>query len=120
MISKKPGSDLIRAGYRFSEKMMLHQKASAGSRCEEGHRAPGPTINAAPALEWCSASYKVGCSRQDTHPTPRHNFHFAAGLETDLLRACLGHAQRRLAVAESPVHTDGAHRLRCGDVEPAH
>jgi len=30
MIPKKPGPDLIRAGHRFSEKIMLYQKTRAG------------------------------------------------------------------------------------------
>jgi hypothetical protein len=30
MILKRLGPDLIRAGYRFSEKIMLHQSAAAG------------------------------------------------------------------------------------------
>jgi hypothetical protein len=39
MIPKKPAPDLIRGGYRFSEKIMLNQEAKAKFRFNQNHFA---------------------------------------------------------------------------------
>jgi len=42
MIPKKPAPDLIRGGYRFSEKIMLKQEAGAGWRFKEKSSRSSP------------------------------------------------------------------------------
>ena len=49
MIPKKPAPDLIRGGGRFSEKIMLKQKARAGCRSTTPHPALGYELRRAVA-----------------------------------------------------------------------
>jgi hypothetical protein len=49
MIREKPAPDLIRGGGRFSEKIMLKQKARAGCRSTTPHPALGYELRRAVA-----------------------------------------------------------------------
>jgi hypothetical protein len=76
MIPKKPAPDLIRGGYRFSEKIMLKERAlSAGERscaaCRFFTGAAAALERALPGVNILSSAY--GSVRADTGLCERHD-----------------------------------------------